>query len=67
MILGRTCQQIAELLIAREDRAIGIKDSVALRLHVLACKNCPDFEQQILTMRKALRHWRDDTDEQHSL
>jgi hypothetical protein len=58
MILRRTCKQAAQLLIAREDRALGWGDRVALRLHLLACEACPAFERQVLTMRKAVRQWR---------
>ena len=53
-----TCRQAAALLIAAEDRAIGLSDETALRLHILACEACDNFEQQMLTMRNALKQWR---------
>ena len=56
--LRRTCKQAAALLIAREDRRIALSDTVALRLHLMACKACPQFERQLLTMRSAMRQWR---------
>lgn len=56
--LRRTCRQAAALLIAREDRTLGLPDTLALRLHLLACKTCPQFENQILTMRLAMNRWR---------
>lgn len=56
--LMRTCKQAAALLVAREDRTLGLSDTLALRLHLLACKTCPQFENQILTMRLAMRRWR---------
>lgn len=56
--LRRTCRQAAALLIAREDRTLGLSDTLALRLHLLACKKCPQFENQILTMRLAMDRWR---------
>jgi len=58
MILRRTCKQVASLLIAREDRDLPLADRLALRLHLAACKACPKFERQVLTMRNALRQWR---------
>ncbi len=61
--LMRTCKQAAALLVAREDRALSLPDSVALRLHLMACKACPQFENQMLTMRHAMSHWRRVTDE----
>ncbi|MEO6972717.1 MAG: zf-HC2 domain-containing protein [Rhodoferax sp.] len=58
MILRRTCKQVAALLIAREDRLLPISDRIALRLHLAACQACPIFERQVLTLRNALRQWR---------
>jgi hypothetical protein len=64
--LRRTCRQAAALLIAREDRTLGLSDTLALRLHLLACKKCPQFENQILTMRLAMDRWRRYTQEAES-
>lgn len=61
--LRRTCRQAAALLVAREDRALRLSDTVALRLHLLACKACPQFENQLLTMRLAMSRWRNDARE----
>ena len=61
--LMRTCKQAAALLVAREDRALSLSDTVALRLHLLACKACPQFENQLLTMRLAMGRWRNDAGE----
>ncbi|HXE22257.1 MAG: zf-HC2 domain-containing protein [Burkholderiaceae bacterium] len=58
MILRRTCKQVAALLIAREDRKLPVADRIALRLHLAACQACPIFERQILTVRNAMRQWR---------
>lgn len=58
MILRRTCKEVAAILIAREDRDLSLGDRVALRLHLAACKACPVFERQILTMRHAFERWR---------
>jgi hypothetical protein len=56
--LMRTCQEAAALVIAREDRDLKLNDAVALRLHMMACKACPQFENQVLTMRAAMGKWR---------
>ncbi len=58
MILRRTCKQAAELLVSREDRQLQWNDRLALRLHLAACDACPRFERQILTMRNAMKNWR---------
>lgn len=56
--LRRTCKQAAALVIAREDRNLQLNDVVALKLHMLACKVCPKFEKQVLTMRAVMGKWR---------
>jgi len=60
-ILRRTCREAAALMIAREDRALPAADRVALYFHLLACNACPIFERQVLTMRNAMRQWRNYT------
>lgn len=57
-LLRRTCRHAAALVIAREDRDLKWNDAVALKLHMLACKACPEFENQVLTMRAAMGKWR---------
>jgi hypothetical protein len=61
--LRLTCKQAAALLIAREDQILRMPDRVALKLHLMACKTCPKFENQVLTMRAALNQWRTDSRE----
>lgn len=60
-LLRRTCKEVAELLIAREDRPMDFADRLALRLHLLACDTCPKFERQVLSMRNGLKQWRNYT------
>jgi hypothetical protein len=57
-LLRRTCREAAALVIAREDRDLKLNDALALKLHMLACKACPQFENQVLTMRAAMGQWR---------
>ena len=57
--LRRTCKEAAALVIAREDRDLRLNDAIALKLHMMACKACPEFENQVLTMRAAMGRWRD--------
>ena len=57
-LLRRTCKEAAALVIAREDRDLQFSDAVALKLHMLACKACPQFENQVVTMRAAMNKWR---------
>ena len=57
-LLRRTCREAAALIISREDQVLGLRDRIALKLHLLVCKACPKFENQVLTMRAALHEWR---------
>lgn len=58
MLFIPTCKEAAALLIASEDRLIGLSDRARVRLHLLACKTCPNFEKQLLAMRNAMAQWR---------
>jgi hypothetical protein len=61
--LMRNCKEVTAMVVAREDRDLGIKDQLALRLHMAMCKACPRFERQMLTMRNAMKQWRNYTDQ----
>ena len=61
MPFTRTCKEATALMVAREDRALGWSDRIALHLHLVACKACPRFERQMLGMRQQLREWRNYT------
>jgi hypothetical protein len=56
--LMRTCKEVTAILVAREDRDLATTEEVMLRLHMAMCKACPNFERQILTMRNAMKQWR---------
>ncbi len=58
MPFNRTCKEVTALVIAREDRTLPWRDRLALRLHMAVCATCPRFERQVLTMRNAMRQWR---------
>jgi Putative zinc-finger len=57
----RTCKEITALVVAREDRRLSAGERLELRAHMWICKACPGFEQQMLTMRNAMRQWRNYT------
>ena len=54
----RTCKEVTMLLLAREDRELPWAERVALRFHLAACRACPVFERQLITMRNAFGRWR---------
>jgi hypothetical protein len=56
--LMRSCKEVTALVIAREDRGLPLPEQLALRMHMVICKACPTFERQVLTMRNAMKQWR---------
>ena len=60
----RTCKEVSALLIAREDRELPLSERLALRLHLTMCQACPRFERQVLTMRNAMKQWRNYGDDE---
>lgn len=56
--LKLSCKEAAALMLAREDRALPLRNRAALRLHLAICNACPRFERQLLTMRNAMKQWR---------
>ena len=54
----RTCKEVTAMVVAREDRHLSASERLALRLHMAMCKACPPFERQMLTMRNAMKQWR---------
>jgi hypothetical protein len=48
-------------MVARQDCALTLANRLALRLHLLACKACPRFERQLLSMQNGLKQWRNYT------
>ena len=61
--LMRTCKEASILLIAREDQNLPMRERLALRLHLALCKACPRFERQLLTLRSAMKQWRNYADD----
>jgi uncharacterized membrane protein YdjX (TVP38/TMEM64 family) len=60
--LKRSCRDVAALLVAREDRALGLADQIALRMHLTVCDACPNFERQMLSLRHGMARWRSAAD-----
>ena len=58
MPFNRACKEVTALVIAREDRALPWRERLALKLHMAICAACPTFERQVLTMRNAMKQWR---------
>ena len=54
----RTCREVAALILAWEDRALDFPERLAVRIHFLVCKACPNFAQEVAVMRSALDGWK---------
>ena len=58
MPLMRTCKEASALMVAREDQPLPLRERLALRLHLVICVACPRFERQLITLRLAMKQWR---------
>jgi predicted anti-sigma-YlaC factor YlaD len=56
--LQRNCRQVTELVLAGEDRRLGLIERWAVRAHLKACAACPRLYRQVALMREALPRWR---------
>ena len=56
--LFRNCRDVTELVLAGEDRKLGLIERAAVRLHLQICAACPKFMRQVALMRQALPRWR---------
>lgn len=54
----RTCREVAALILAREDRELNVAERLAIRIHFLVCRACPNFAQEVQVMRNAMQSWR---------
>ena len=56
--LQRNCRQVTALVLAGEDRRLGLLERWAVRGHLKVCGACPAFNRQVALMRQALPRWR---------
>jgi Putative zinc-finger len=56
--LQRNCREVTALVLAGEDRKLGVIERWALRAHLKVCTACPRFVRQVALMRQALPRWR---------
>ncbi len=52
------CKQNTELLSQSLDRPITFREKLAMRLHLVMCRGCRNFEKQLTFMRKTSREWK---------
>jgi len=50
-----TCKDASRLISERQDRPLGFRERLSLRMHLWMCVSCRRFERQLALMRQALR------------
>jgi hypothetical protein len=56
--LQRNCREVTVLVLAGEDRALGVFERWAVRAHLKVCGGCAPFARQVALLRQALPRWR---------
>ncbi|MGB8517549.1 MAG: zf-HC2 domain-containing protein [Gallionella sp.] len=54
-MLFLNCKQNTELLSQSQDRPATAREKWAMRLHLLVCSGCRNFDKQLAFIRKAAR------------
>jgi hypothetical protein len=53
----KTCKDISGLLSESMDRRLTWRERLAMRIHLLMCRSCSRFQQQVHFLRKAAGHY----------
>ena len=54
-----TCKDASQLISEGQDRKLGLRERIGLRLHLWMCQSCRLFEKQLGQLRQALhKGWR---------
>jgi hypothetical protein len=54
-----SCKDTSVLLSHAQDRPLGLRERILLKLHLLVCDGCTNFSRQLVLMRTAMRRLRD--------
>ena len=61
--MGRSCKEVTALVLRAEDDRLSLRERAAVRFHMLICRACPKFAQQLDLMRRASARWRQYSEE----
>jgi hypothetical protein len=50
-----TCKEASHLISEHQERPLGVRERLGLRLHLWMCAGCRRFERQMVLLRRALR------------
>ncbi|MEJ6004127.1 zf-HC2 domain-containing protein [Paucibacter sp. AS339] len=53
-----SCRDITQLVLQGEDRELSLGERFKMRMHLMICKACPIFVEQVALMRQASQRWR---------
>ena len=56
----RSCRDISALVSQGLDKKLSLRERFSVRLHVMMCARCRNFQKQTQFIRKAARHYTDD-------
>jgi predicted anti-sigma-YlaC factor YlaD len=49
------CREVSELCSEELDRALGLRERMALRAHLMMCSGCTQLREQMTTMRRLMQ------------
>ena len=55
-----TCKDASALLSQAQDRPLGLRERLVLKLHLLLCHGCTHFGRQLKLIRATVQRIRDD-------
>ena len=58
MRMGPTCREVTKLVLLAEEKPLPLRERLAVRFHMLICKACPTFAEQLALMRRVSARWR---------
>ena len=53
----KTCKEVSRLVSEGQDRQLGRAERLAIRIHMLMCRGCRRFEEQMNFMRQVLKRF----------
>lgn len=59
-----TCKEVSKLLSQSQDANPGFRARLNMKLHLMLCDGCTNFQKQLVFIRVALRRYRD-RDQEH--
>lgn len=57
------CHDATRLMSEAQERELGLKERVSLKMHVMMCSGCRNFGQQMHTLRQTMRAYANGEDE----